>query len=85
MARWQLNPDGTTRCLDCETPSFSPASGHCKCPRSTVIVAKPGPVGEMMRLTAEACSEGMLDRLALERHLAEALVRANVHEMAIIK
>ena len=76
MAQWYPNADGTMGCRECRVASFRMGTGHCNCPR-TSAVAPTLPVGPMQALTAAAEQEGMLDRLAVERMLAERVRRAD--------
>ena len=77
MARWTPNGDGTSRCADCALASFSPAAGHCNCPPSVGAPTTGDTRGTMERLTLIAHADGMIDRLGVERLLAERILRAD--------
>lgn len=71
---WQQNADGSTTCDKCKTTFRRPVS--CSCPRITVNPTLV-PYADMERLTAAATAEGMLDRLGLERLLADRVRKAD--------
>ncbi len=72
---WLTNADGSKHCTTCGDDFRPPRS--CACPhRST---ATPGDIrlGDMEQMTERAKALGMLDRLGLEQHLADRIVKAD--------
>lgn len=72
---WQPRADGLTYCTLCETEFRRPRS--CACPHDATRAPGEVRLGSMESMTAQAKALGMLDRLGLEKHLAERVTQAD--------
>lgn len=73
---WSTNADGSKTCALCGAEGFRPPRS-CNCPRTSTLAPGEVRLGDMEQMTERAKALGMLDRLGLEKHLANRIHRAD--------